>query len=106
MAVQLAHSLPRPRPPPRPHGSSFADPQAGARIEQVQTRGVDFDLDGLARAWVLAAGPDDDGGAGVAGPVPVDVEVAAEVLHEVDLHVEVAFADGQVLGPDPDDELA
>src|ERR1035441_4080013 len=90
----------------RRRGCSFGDPPARARIEQVHTRGVDLDLDGLARARVLAAGPDDDGGASVLGPVPVDVEVTAEVLHEVDQHVEVAFADGQVLGPDPDDELA
>src|ERR1022692_64348 len=92
-SIAVSRSTTRRRP-----GCSFADPQARARIEQVQTRGVDLDLDGLAWARMLAAGPDDDGGARVAGPVPVDVEVAAEILHEVDLHVEVAFADGQMLG--------
>src|SRR6266567_1906333 len=67
--ARITHSFRRSQraAPRRWRGCSIADPLAGVRIEQVQTRGVDLDLDGLAGARMLAAGPDDDGGAGAAG---------------------------------------
>src|SRR6266516_2794228 len=64
---------------PRGAGPSFADPQPGGAVEQVQVRGVHLDLDDLAWTGVVAGRPDDDLAAGVARQVPVDIGVAAQV---------------------------
>jgi len=73
----------------------------------MQLGGIYSDLDNLARAGMVAAAADDDVAVGVVGQAAVDEGVTAQVLDQGHLQGELtAAADRQVLGPDPDDELA
>jgi hypothetical protein len=87
----------------RPH--SFAEPQPAVGIEYVQVSGIHPDLDHVPVPGVVPAGPDDDAARRVVGQATVDVGVAAQVLDQRDLDRQLAVADGQVLGPDPDNQL-